>query len=518
MSRDTTRRPVTFDTMRKGIAHALDVLSRGASPPGMIDMLHTRHSHLRRRFTMIARYDGTSGRWSAAGLALSLLIGGVALTGGVRGQDASPPAAPAAATAADKPAPEAHTPGYPGATNSDKPKVDPAVAEKLWADKFAKEIVLVNGRELNREAVDQAFLAELSRLAGEKGTTDVTAVPRLDPAAAASLWNSNYRDKLYYVNGKPANRQQIEEQFVAELAEKTGSRPAAEATLAGLLPWRAAAGDADAIQEWWERDYRPRLKRVDGKAINQEEVEAQFKKDLRRLEVHAGTAGGRGRADLGAAPQPNPGTPQAPLDEDVDAGLLAQLDRKVPELNFDGAPLSDVVDFLRDLSGQNVVVEWGPLGAGGIDRNAQVSLRAKNIKFSRALDLVLSSAGGGTVPIGYSVDGNIIRVSTLEHLDSMTDVRAYDVRDVLAKEAQMTDLVKLITSTVAPDSWRDAGGSVGVILPTRNKLIVTQTPMNHRQIRSVLQMLREDPHDPAQPTGAAPAAAQAQPSPTAGRQ
>ena len=83
------------------------------------------------------------------------------------------------------------------------------------------------------------------------------------------------------------------------------------------------------------------------------------------------------------------------------------------------------------------------------------------------------------------------------------------MRDITASEAKIEDLTRLITETVSPDSWRSAGGTVGVILPTRNKLVVTQTPMNHRQIRSVLQMLREDPRQPA--TADAASAAHAEP-------
>jgi len=99
--------------------------------------------------------------------------------------------------------------------------------------------------------------------------------------------------------------------------------------------------------------------------------------------------------------------------------------------------------------------------------------------------------------VGYSVDDNIIRVSTLEDLDKITDVRAYDVRDIVPTELQMDDLVKMIVDTVATDSWRDSGGTTGVLRVSKHKLIVTQTPMNHRQIRSVLKMLREQPRDAA---------------------
>ena len=293
---------------------------------------------------MIARYDGRSGHWSVAGLAVSLLIAGVAFTGGVSGQDAALPA-----------------PGLPSPT---------------------------------------------------------AAQPRAGDGS------------------KPASERIVE--------PHDGTHPAAAAAAkqhaANLTPPGAAGGGEPVV-----------------------------------------------------------------ADEDVDAGLLAQLDRKLPEASFDGAALSDVVDFLRDVSGSNIVVEWGHLANAGVDRNAPVTLRVRNVKFSRAVDLVLSSAAAG-VPVGYSLDGNILRISTLEHLDHLTDVRAYDVRDILASEAKMEELTKLITEAVAPDSWRSSGGSVGVILPTRNKLIVTQTPMNHRQIRSVLQMLREQPREPARASDSASAA------------
>jgi hypothetical protein len=359
----------------------MDALSRGASPPGMIDMIHTRHTHLSRRFTMIARYDGRTGRWSATGLALSLLIAGVSFTGAVNGQDAAPAAPGTSSVSAAQPGP-----AQPAAARETKPATPRGVQARGAA------------------------------------TTSSAAMEQ-------KLWNEKYQPRVIVVDGKEVNRETIDREYLAELD------------------------------------------------------------DIKAAARHAGAA-----PDAAVA-----------SDEDVDAALLARLDRKLPEASFDGAGLSDVIDFLRDVSGANMVVEWGHLANAGVERNAPVTLRVRDVKFSKALDLILSSAAPG-VPVGYSLDGNIIRVSTREHLDGLTDVRAYDVRDILASEAQMTDLTKLITESVAPDTWRNAGGSIGVILPTRNKLVVTQTPMNHRQIRSVLQMLREDPREPARAADAASAA------------
>src|SRR4051794_35805708 len=102
MPRRTHRTSTFARTTLHAVVRWMDTLSGGASPPGMIDIVRTGESHLRRRFAMIARYDGKAGRWSATGVVLSLLVGGVALTGAVRGQDAAP--ASSAAQPAAQPA------------------------------------------------------------------------------------------------------------------------------------------------------------------------------------------------------------------------------------------------------------------------------------------------------------------------------------------------------------------------------------------------------------------------------
>ena len=43
----------------------------------------------------------------------------------------------------------------------------------------------------------------------------------------------------------------------------------------------------------------------------------------------------------------------------ADQATQAQLDKKLPELNFNAIPFSDVVDFLRDVTGANIAVDGG---------------------------------------------------------------------------------------------------------------------------------------------------------------
>ena len=55
------------------------------------------------------------------------------------------------------------------------------------------------------------------------------------------------------------------------------------------------------------------------------------------------------------------------------------------------------------------------------------------------------------------------------------------------RQELVDQIIKLITDTVAPDSWRDAGGSVGSIKELSGQLIVTQTPENQRQLTNLLE-------------------------------
>lgn len=218
----------------------------------------------------------------------------------------------------------------------------------------------------------------------------------------------------------------------------------------------------------------------------------------------------------------------------TDRVVQAQLDRQLPELSFEGVGFSDVIDFLRDVSGANLFVNWKNLAAAGIDDATPITVRLRNIKFSKALSVILDSAGGGKAKLGYGVDNGVITISTADDLSKNVIVRVYDIRDLIvaipdfdpkqdpkddvaapkirppatqpadAQSASKYDgkkvpsrneivesIVKLIEDTVATDSWKSNGGSVGALRELQGQLIVTQTPENHREIVILLEQLRE---------------------------
>lgn len=220
-----------------------------------------------------------------------------------------------------------------------------------------------------------------------------------------------------------------------------------------------------------------------------------------------------------------------------DAAVRAMLERHLPELRFDNVGFADVVDFMRDVTGANIFVNWRAVEGAGVDRNAPVSARLRDVKFSKALTTILQDIGGGGVKLEYTVDEGVITISTEDDLASNKITQVYDVRDLAIDIPNFTRdnvtgsttnnnnnnnnnstnstngawggtttgggqggrnpqggvaaLSRLISDIVAPDSWRTAGGTVGSIRQLAGQLIITQTPENHQKVQDLLAQLRE---------------------------
>ena len=72
------------------------------------------------------------------------------------------------------------------------------------------------------------------------------------------------------------------------------------------------------------------------------------------------------------------------------------LDRKVPQLNFNGAALSNAVEFLQDVSGQKL--DWTAMEDAGIKGDAVVTANLKDATLAEAVRKVFESAGAKEPP------------------------------------------------------------------------------------------------------------------------
>jgi type II secretory pathway component GspD/PulD (secretin) len=238
---------------------------------------------------------------------------------------------------------------------------------------------------------------------------------------------------------------------------------------------------------------------------------------------------------------------EAGQDSAANRAVRARLEEPIREITAEQQGLERVLNFLRDSTSSNIFVNWRALEAAGIDRNSPVTISLREIPFRKALQTILAEVGGGTANLGYTIDDGIITVSTRDDLNSAKyqTVKVFDIRDLLVqpnnraaptlnlgqttsqagqgstnsqnsngqgglfgnqnnnqnqnqnqnlqqnRQGIVTNITDTIKAVVAPDSWRDNGGTIGSIRELNGQLIVNQTVDNQIEVMNLLQQLRE---------------------------
>jgi len=205
-----------------------------------------------------------------------------------------------------------------------------------------------------------------------------------------------------------------------------------------------------------------------------------------------------------------------------DALAARQLERLVT-VNFEDAGLGNLIEYLRDATGANIVVNWQALELVGIDRDTLCTCTLSRVPAGQLLALVLDQVGAENFDDdkpGYTIADGVVYISTLDDLKENTTVAIYDIRfiqdwltrrelravyqdDALAMELLTLDMqtrqggdvswmeavdqvVELVQDTVGdPDEWLDEESTIREL---NGNLIIKTTPENHRQVQDYLDM------------------------------
>jgi hypothetical protein len=194
-----------------------------------------------------------------------------------------------------------------------------------------------------------------------------------------------------------------------------------------------------------------------------------------------------------------PGAAPARDQEAIDSAVEAAIEKRLPGVNLDAVGLSDAIDFLRDISGANIFVNWKALEAAGIDKNTPITLRMRDVKVTTALTAVLNDAAGGSGKLIFDVQDGVVVVSTAAALQRSTIAKVYDIRDLVGDPGQDPkkteelgdELTKTITANIDPESWVANGGKVGVAKFSGDQLVIRQTRENQKRVVQLLDKLRE---------------------------
>lgn len=101
----------------------------------------------------------------------------------------------------------------------------------------------------------------------------------------------------------------------------------------------------------------------------------------------------------------------------------------VPEVRFDGVPLGDAIEFLRDITGANLHVNWRALEAVAVSRDTAITMRLRRVPMRKALKTMLNEAAPGM--LAFYVEDNVIHVTTRELADEQMITQVFPVQDLL---------------------------------------------------------------------------------------
>ncbi len=218
------------------------------------------------------------------------------------------------------------------------------------------------------------------------------------------------------------------------------------------------------------------------------------------------------------------------------AVLATIQDKRLPNVEFAGNTLSEVLGFVEQVSLVNVDVDWGALESINIGRDETINLSLRNVPVETVLNRVLEkvSADEFGEQASWAIQDGVLVISSDEQIRKNTILDIYDVRDLVVEVPDYTDaptfdlntilqssrgggggqspfqganseddwqqtpledrldiMKNIIRDTIDAEGWRINGGDTGFIQDWQGQLIVTNTPTNHRQIRGLLGQLRD---------------------------
>jgi len=126
-----------------------------------------------------------------------------------------------------------------------------------------------------------------------------------------------------------------------------------------------------------------------------------------------------------------------------------RLAEKMPKIDFANTPLELVVDFLREVSGLWIYVDWESLGRMGIAKDTEVNIHLLDVTFKQLLRDVLAEAGGKKMKASYCLSGGGLIVSSEQ---ALAGLRKRFFPRVLGRGAKDDPLTRNLHRKVPPAS------------------------------------------------------------------
>lgn len=150
---------------------------------------------------------------------------------------------------------------------------------------------------------------------------------------------------------------------------------------------------------------------------------------------------------------------------------------------FDNAALSDVVAWVGQQASLSIVIDESALQDEGILISESVTDRLDDEPVYLLLDRLRS------LNVGWTVDGKLLRITTLADLEDRHETIAYNLGEFLDQGYSATQLQEMLSNCTS-DQWELVDGVGGQMVLLGDVLFVRTKATVHREISAVLAALR----------------------------
>lgn len=214
------------------------------------------------------------------------------------------------------------------------------------------------------------------------------------------------------------------------------------------------------------------------------------------------------------------------------SATLANLQKRI-SFQAEGARLEAVMETLGILTGQPIETLWesketeGSSGSSpGLHRDLEITVSAKNLTFRSVLDALCRNRSFGELACSWQVlDDGTLQFGSKEDLNRYSEIKIYDVRDLLFRvrdftnapqldlnqamqqgkgggggsifqnssapsttdvpsKESMDELIRLLMDFVEPEQWKERGGNGASIQVFNGNLLIQAPGYIHRQLQN----------------------------------
>ena len=197
------------------------------------------------------------------------------------------------------------------------------------------------------------------------------------------------------------------------------------------------------------------------------------------------------------APPPDPALYRYwPSPSGAENYIEAALKAPTPPIEFVETPLKDVVEYLKDAARIEIQLDDAAgLKEAGVEAESQITKNIRGVPLECGLNMILDEIG-----LGWEVRNDVVFITSHGRLAGHRTTKLYEVGDLVAvhddrgsAKDDYDTLIKVITATVAPDSWdaKAAPASIkGATLGGAKVLSVFAPCAVHRELAEYLANIR----------------------------